>query len=110
MRFTSGAAEGPSLDAEALGKLNVGSNVHGSLLSAVNAEQAAAEWDRVRSRARPRSVGAAPLESRAFSGLLDPDRIEVLVAALAVLGMTFTVECEDPTGAERIFHSGAQSA
>jgi hypothetical protein len=41
MRFTSGAAEGPSLDAEALGKLNVGSNVHGSLLSAVNAEQAA---------------------------------------------------------------------
>jgi hypothetical protein len=44
MRFTSGAAEGPSLDAGALGKLNVGSNVHGSLLSAVNAEQAAAAF------------------------------------------------------------------
>ncbi|MFJ6777079.1 hypothetical protein ACIQOV_40040 [Kitasatospora sp. NPDC091257] len=46
-----------------------------------------------------------PLEPVTFTGFVDPDRIDVLLAALAETGLSFEVEFTDADGGEHLHRS-----
>ncbi|WP_317448095.1 hypothetical protein [Streptomyces collinus] len=120
MDFTSGGTDGPRLDAAAVAQLELGNNVWGSLTGTASAQSAAELFFRAGWRVRRSSwtefqvenecaeLELTPLEPVVFSGFVDPDRINALLGALRGMGLSFSVEFEDPEGREHTFRSAEE--
>ncbi|MFD5438283.1 hypothetical protein ACFWJ4_39760 [Kitasatospora sp. NPDC127067] len=117
MDFSSAGTDGPRLDAAALARIELADNVRGSLPSAADAGRAAARFRTAGWRVRRSGwtefevenafaeLELLPLEPVTFTGFVDPDRIDVLLAALAETGLSFEVEFTDADGREHLHRS-----
>ncbi|MFG2907402.1 hypothetical protein ACGF13_20340 [Kitasatospora sp. NPDC048286] len=125
MDFSTPGTDGPRPDAaavaRAVARAELADNVWGSLFSAVDAQRAAARFHsagwRVRRSSRTEfevesafaELRLLPLEPVTFSGFVDPDRIDALLAALEAMGLSFDVEFTDADGRDHLQHSANQS-
>ena len=120
MDFTSGRAVGPRLDNDALAHGDLRNNVWGTLLTATGPRQAAelfraagwavrrSSWTEFEAEHTFAQLEVLPTDPVTFSGFVDPDRVGVLLQALATMGTPYSIEYEDPEGRENVYRSGSE--
>lgn len=116
MKFTSGGTDGPRFDQDGY-DLDLGDNVGGFLPTAVSAPDAAhafyaAGWRVHKSSwtdfevehtyAQPELFPETPVR---FRGVVVPERLHELLSTFSALGLSCTVEPEDPDGGETVYRS-----
>ena len=117
MDFTSGRSVGPRLDDDALAHQDLGNNVWGTFPSVAGARQAAesfraagwavrrSSWTEFEAEHTFSQLVVMPADPVTFCGFVDPDRVSVLLQALAMTGMPYSIEFEDLEGRVKVHRS-----
>jgi hypothetical protein len=120
VEFTSGGTDGPRFDGDGY-DLSLGNNVGGYLPSALDARQVAAACHAAGWRVRKSSWTEYEVEHTfaeleifpetpvRFRGIVNPDRIDELLAAFATLGLLYVIELDGADGADVVIYRSSDT-